>query len=184
MRRPPDIKEGAPREDGAPTRPHQRSGTGQDSADPGCLVVGMSDRRHDVDHGRTPADLRDDSGDLSPAENAALVEFVRVHVRARPPEFGSPAWARLNVDDPRRWSAVVAAAWEYWRLVHGFGSDVLDRAVATELKQASAAISAAFDWRRHAGAPSHAALERRRAFPVERPGDFPGGRVEAWGPTP
>jgi hypothetical protein len=38
----------------------------------------------------------------------------------------------------------------------------------------SHAISAALDWRREAGHPSHAELERRRAVPRTRPCSVPG----------
>lgn len=121
--------------------------------------------------------------ELDPAGHAAVAVYVRPHVRARPPLFGGAAWCALVPDDPLRWSAVVVAAWDDWRARHGLTPPAVEQAVAAELKAASHAVSGALDWRRVASDHITAAdLQRRRALPATRPGDYPGGPVPVWGP--
>ncbi len=86
----------------------------------------------------------------------------------QPPEYGSPEWLALPLDDPRRHAALVQAA-ERWRLLTSSPHvvDVLfefrEWCRRAGFRQTSSAVSAAANWAGLAGAPTYAELARRRA---------------------
>lgn len=106
--------------------------------------------------------------DLDSDTTAAVLRAVKGSLTAGPcPEFGSPEWAGLPVDDPRRAHACVRAALAWWSATvfgPGVPADVLDREFARRMAGASR------DVHRAAGPGLWSRLARDRAFgvPVQR----------------
>ena len=105
--------------------------------------------------------------DLDSDTQAAVLHAVSRSLAAGAlPEFGSPEWVSLPVDDPRRAHACVRAALAWWSATvfgPGIPADVLDREVGRRMAEASRAV--------HAAAPAvWSRLSRDRAFgvPVQR----------------
>lgn len=108
----------------------------------------------------------------NPADVTRRRAFARSHVddaarRGPVPTYGSPEWHRLPYDDPRRWAAVLVAA-ECWAadgddIPARLRRELADQAAAAEAVEDEAFAAMAANIRRHAGSPSHAELQRRRA---------------------
>ena len=125
--------------------------------------------------------------DLDPdGELDVLAEVARrtmPYLEGDAPVFGSPEWLALEAGDPRVTQAVVRAALAWWRMAEPL-EDLEARAAAAEDKASAVAISTAIRDSRRSGVyyATYAELVRRRTSPTTRDGDFPGGRVNAWGP--
>lgn len=93
------------------------------------------------------------------------------------PLYGGDEWHQLPASDPRRWAACIVAgeAWRDHRSPERVAVELrreleeADLAVLARLKDASIDVAGATDWTAQAAAPTHEALQRRRARP-HRPG--------------
>ena len=92
----------------------------------------------------------------------------------RPPEYGSPEWQALAVDDPLRRESVLFAA-DSWRLLCSSPhvDDLLFEWVEwlrrLTLREASWRVSSAVEWSSVASGPTYAELASRRLVFAEPP---------------
>ena len=138
-----------------------------------------------------PGLMADDSLPLPANDLAAVHGAFWAAVAVGGPEFGTAEWAALDPDDPRAWAATVRGAFCWWAAEHDLGlpasrerlDALVEQEVTCELKAAAVAVSQEMSRQSTRPGPPHAELQRRRALPIERAGDHPGGPVPAWGPS-
>ncbi len=100
---------------------------------------------------------------------AAALAAARI-TGQRPPAYGSPEWQALGDEHPGKHAAVLLAA-ECWRRywapdMTALRAEATERDLRRRLREMSADLADARDWRRQATAPSYATLDARRARPA------------------